>query len=61
MFTKVQKFFAEVGAELKKVSWPTRQELWESSWLVLLTSFCLGLFIAGIDFILSQFLKVVIR
>ena len=61
MFAKVQKFFMEVAAELKKVSWPTRQELWDSSWIVLFSSFLLGIFIASSDFALSQLIKIVIK
>lgn len=61
MFAKVQKFVMEVGAELKKVSWPTRQELWDSSWIVIISSLLLGAFIASTDFALSQMIKVVIK
>jgi preprotein translocase subunit SecE len=61
MFAKLNKFFLEVGAELKKVSWPTRQELWDSSWIVLISSFILGIFIACSDFTLSQMIKVIIK
>ena len=32
---KVQAFFGEVVAEGHKITWPTRQELWGSSWVVL--------------------------
>ena len=60
MFGKVQQFFVEVAAELKKVSWPTRQELWDSSMIVLLSSMLLGIFIAITDFTLTHVIKAVI-
>ncbi len=61
MFGKVEKFFMEVAAELKKVSWPTRHELWESSLIVLLSSALLGVFIASADYLLANIIKVVIK
>ena len=58
---QLKKFLMEVVGELKKVSWPTQQELWDSSWVVITSSVLLGLFIASADFILSQLIKVVIK
>ena len=61
MFGKIQKFVSEVIVELKKVSWTTRGELIDATWLVLVGSFFLGIAICGIDIILSQMLKLIIR
>lgn len=54
MITKVQNFIGEVMAEMKKVSWVTRQELWDSTLIVVGASLLLGLFVAGVDFVLSK-------
>jgi preprotein translocase subunit SecE len=35
-------FVAAAYKELKKVSWPTRQELWKNTWVVLLVVAVLG-------------------
>jgi len=54
MIAKVQNFIGEVIAEMKKVSWVTRQELWDSTLIVLFSALVLGLFVAVIDFVLSK-------
>ncbi len=41
-------------AEMKKVSWVTRQELWDSTLIVLASSLFLGVYVATIDFFLSK-------
>jgi preprotein translocase subunit SecE len=60
-FRSIPKFVKEVGAELKKVSWTTRQELISSAWIVVVSSFFLGLFIAFTDLILSRIIGVLIH
>jgi preprotein translocase subunit SecE len=61
MIAKIQKFFSEVVAELKKVSWTSRQELIDATRLVIVSSFFLGIFIGATDFVLSRFLTILIR
>ena len=54
MILKVQNFIGEVMAEMKKVSWVTRQELLDSTLVVIASSLLLGIFVAAIDFVLSK-------
>ena len=61
MIGKIRKFFAEVAGELKKVSWSTREELLEATWVVLGSSACLGVFIASTDFVLSKLLRLIVK
>ena len=61
MFAKVQKFVSEVIVELKKVSWSTRNELIDATWIVIISALLLGLFIGLADFILSKLLEIIIR
>lgn len=61
MIGKIQKFIAEVVAELKKVTWTTKRDLIDSTWIVLISSALLGVFISITDFILSRILAVLIR
>ncbi|MCA9401414.1 MAG: preprotein translocase subunit SecE [Candidatus Omnitrophica bacterium] len=61
MFKKVKKFFSEVVAELKKVSWSTRKEVIDATWVVLISSALLGCYIAASDFALSKFLGLIVR
>jgi len=61
MIANVQKFFGEVVVELKKVSWSTRQELIDATWIVLVSTVALGIYIGLIDFILAKLLGLIIR
>jgi len=61
MIANVQKFIGEVTVELKKVSWSTKQELIDATWIVLISTFVLGIYIGVIDFVLSKFLGLIIR
>ena len=60
MIRKVQKFVSEVAVELKKVSWSTRKDLLDATWIVILSSVLLGIFIGGTDFVLSKLLGLII-
>ena len=61
MIAKVQGFLSEVMTEMKKVSWTTRPELIDSTLIVLLSAVLLGVFVAGIDYILSKGISVLIK
>ena len=61
MFGKIKNFFSEVIVELKKVSWSTRQEVLDSTWVILISSAILGVFIAVTDFTLSKLVAFIIR
>jgi preprotein translocase subunit SecE len=60
MFGKIKKFFTEVAIELKKVSWTTRRELIDSTWVVIVSSLLLGAFIATTDLVLSRMIAVTV-
>lgn len=51
----------EVAVELKKVSWSTRQELLDATWLILLSSAFLGVYIGAADFVLSKIVGLLIK
>jgi preprotein translocase subunit SecE len=57
MFEKIRKFLSEMIAELKKVTWPTRDELKESTKLVIIATFVVTLFVGLVD----QLLTLIIR
>jgi preprotein translocase subunit SecE len=61
MIQKVNKFVTEVIVELKKVSWSTKRELLESTWIVLLSSAFLGIFIGTTDLLLSKIIGYLIK
>jgi len=61
MVTNIQKFISEVMAEMKKVSWTTRRELVDSTLIVILSSFLLGLFVGIIDIAFSRGISAIIK
>ena len=61
MITKVRNFIGEVLAEMKKVSWTTRQELRDSTLIVIFSSLLLGVFVAVIDLVLSKGVSLLIK
>ena len=61
MIGKIRKFIAEVVAELKKVSWSTRRDLIDSTWVVIISSAILGVFIGASDFVLSKCVELLFK
>ena len=59
MFAKISKYFSEVSAELSKVSWPSREEVYGSVVVVLVLCIILSMIIFGADFILNRMLRVI--
>ncbi len=53
-FSSTRIFFVEMIDELKKASWPTRSELLESTFIVIVSALVLGLFTSISDFSVSQ-------
>jgi preprotein translocase subunit SecE len=49
--TRLRRYFTEVASELRKVSWPTREQVRNLTVLVFAISFVVGLYITGLDFV----------
>jgi len=49
---QMQQFFAEVRAELKKVSWPGRKEVYGTTVVVICAVFFFGIYLGLIDLLL---------
>ncbi len=47
----IRGLYNETVAELKKCSWPTRQELYESTLVVVSSLIILSVFVVAVDFI----------
>ena len=58
---KTRGFVQEVSVEVKKVSWPSRQELKESTILVLLTVTILMILTALVDRVFSMLIELIVR
>jgi preprotein translocase subunit SecE len=57
---RLANYVRETREELKKCSWPSREELKESTVVVMVTIGLLGLFTVGVDFVISQVLNLVV-
>ena len=54
MKDKIITFFQDVVKEMKKVTWPTKEELLESTKVVIVVCIVLALFTYVIDMIINQ-------
>jgi len=58
---RIRGFLREVVDELKKVAWPTRKELKNSTGLVVLSMLILMVFVAVVDLLLGAILGLIVR
>ncbi len=54
---KIRSFIEETMVEVKKCSWPNREELFESTLLVLVALVVISAFVAAVDQVLIYILK----
>ncbi len=57
MKEKIIAFFEDVVKEMKKVTWPTMDELKESTYVVIVSCLMIAAFTYVIDFIITQLFK----
>ncbi|HMN18255.1 MAG: preprotein translocase subunit SecE [Ignavibacteriales bacterium] len=57
MKEKIINFFQDVVKEMKKVTWPTKAELMESTKIVIVVCIVLALFTYVIDIIINEVFK----
>ena len=58
-FNKTKEYLAGVGAEAKRVSWPGKRELWESTLVVISFIFILAATTLVCDKVIEGFIKLV--
>jgi preprotein translocase subunit SecE len=56
---KIRNYFAETEEELKKCSWPSRDELKGSTVVILVTTILLGAFTVVVDWVLSNLMRLI--
>lgn len=61
MIGKVKKFVSEVKTEMSKVTWSTRQELVNSTMIVLAAMAFLSVFVGVTDIVMGQLMKLIMR
>lgn len=54
---RVTQFLREVWAEIKKVTWPTRPEIMESTFVVIISVFAVTIFIGVVDQVFNFLLR----
>jgi preprotein translocase subunit SecE len=59
MKERIVTYFNETRTELKKVTWPSREELNQSTRVVILATFLVTVFIGIVDQILSRIINLV--
>ena len=60
MKEKVINFFNDIGREMQKVTWPTRDELAESTKIVIIVCLIISVFTWGVDTLLAAALKAIL-
>jgi preprotein translocase subunit SecE len=51
--TSLMNFIREAKAELKKVTWPTRKQIWYWTLVVIVFTLCVSLYLGLVDFLLA--------
>ena len=59
--TRLREFVQEVLAEFRKVTWPSRQELVNSTTIVIVVTVVLAFFLGGVDIALSKVVERILR
>jgi preprotein translocase subunit SecE len=56
-WTRARRFLAEVRNEMARVTWPSRREVYATTFVVILTSIFFGLYLWGIDLALDRVMR----
>ena len=56
---KIINYFKSINVEMKKVSWLTKQQLVNSTVIVLVFAFIISIFLFVLDFGLSEVVKII--
>jgi preprotein translocase subunit SecE len=58
---RLRTFLTEVRNELKRVTWPTRKEVYATTFVVILTSVFFGVYLFGLDMFFNQVIQWIFR
>ena len=61
MYSKFIQYLKEVKVEMTKVAWPTREELLNSTVVVIVVSLIFSIFIFGADSVLNRVIGLVLN
>lgn len=54
-------FLRETKDELRKVVWPTRSEVVRLTFVVIIVSLTVGLFLGGLDFVFVKIIEMIVK
>ncbi len=54
MKQSIVNFVSDVGSEMRKVSWPGREQLWESTLVTISVCVIISIFVFIVDWIFTQ-------
>jgi len=57
---KVLDYFSEVRSELRKVTWPKKEEVTKLTLIVLIISVIVGGYVGGLDYLLTKGLELLV-
>ena len=58
---RAQEFVLEVIAEFRKVTWPSREELINSTVVVIAVTVVVALFLGSVDIVLAKIVEAILR
>jgi preprotein translocase subunit SecE len=59
MIERIKLYLSETKTELKKVTWPSRQDLIDSTKVVIVATLIMTVFVGIVDQVLSRIIKLV--
>jgi len=61
LLRRAQEFIREVVAEFRKVTWPSRQELVNSTVVVITVTVVVAVFLGAVDIMLARIVEAILR
>ena len=60
-YGRSRRFLAEVRNEMSRVTWPSRKEVYATTFVVILTSIFFGVYLYGVDVLFSAIISWIFR
>ncbi len=60
IFQRIKRFWRETIGELRKVTWPTRQEAWALTRIVLIVTVIMAAILGLMDFVFGQLIGLLV-
>ena len=60
IFRRIRNYLIDVKGELKKVTWPTKTDLYKTTIAVIVSSILFGVYLFAVDWIFSKVIQQVV-